>query len=203
MTARREILPWINERLVALCDVSASVWGCTIKGRDIFTSPDSLVFLSEETASIYRRCFAFIECLRDAFLRGETTEAEGNVLVISRLGRPTMCYFMVSLVPTPSGLPEGLISLWPTAPSPYSPLTPTYPVPMLINQVMRAPPTLAQQSASIATVSARTQPQAEPLRRTPAPLLPAPPASLSSLVSSFTCRREGRMWHAYNPSKAS
>lgn len=198
-----EMLPWFNERLVTLCDVSASVWTGTVKGRDMFSAPDSLVFLSAETASIYRRCYEFVERLRGAFLRGLATEAEGFLLLISRLGRATMCYFVVSLVPTLSGVPEGLISLWPTTPSPYSPLTPTYPAPMLIHHAGHAPQTtIAQRSAVFE--STRTQPQAEqPQHRSPAPLMHAPPASLSSLVSSFTCRREGRMWHTYKPGKPS
>lgn len=186
-----QTITWINHRLAELCDLaSTATFDRPIQVRDIFSPPDSLVYLSAQTESAYRCSYELIERIHGTFLHSEATGAEGSMLVISRLGRATMCYFVSTLVPLPDeDQPELLLALWPMA-SQLSPESPAYTIQATI--CMRSP-------RAASNAAARSgQP---PLRASPPS--PPQPASPSSLTSSFTCHRGWRVWHPYCPSKPS
>lgn len=183
------ILTWTNDRLIELCDLPRYV--NPIRGRNVFAAPSSLVYLSENTAGTYRRSYELLAEIEQAFQEGEATEAEGTVLVISRLGRAMMCFFVMLLLPAPAGgAPEALIALWP-----HSQQSASYPLQAILRYTKPKP---AQASTALEQRHHQLRGAAFP----PDHLRP-PPTSPSSLCSTFTCHKGWRVWHPYIPSKAS
>lgn len=185
------VLTWVNDRLIDLCDLPSYV--NPICRKHVFAAPGSLVYLSEETAETYRRSYEQLAQIEEAFLRGEATEAEGSVLVISRLGRAVMCFFVMTLVSTPAsaGMPEALIALWPLPQH-----SAHYPLQAILRYTS---PEFAQHETGTQQTGTH---QLRGVAIPPGQLRP-PPTSPSSLCSTFTCHRGWRVWHPYTPSKAS
>lgn len=169
-------LAWINRPLLDLCDLPLNIQ--PVLTTHVFPPPEQLVFQSAETASAYLQTTHILYNIGRALLRGEATQAEGTLLHISRLGRATVCDFVLALVPAPSGeMPESLLALWPTATAPQAGFA--------VRATLRA--------------HAPAPPQAAPS----SPKAPAsPPISPNALKSKFVCHKAGRIWHPYAPDKA-
>lgn len=220
---------WFNHRLVELCDVSSNI-GRAIQARDIFAAPDSLVYLSAETAASYRRGYELVEEIEIAFLRGEATEAEGSGLVISKLGRASVCLWVLTIIPMPDGgMPEGLLALWPLTPEPYSPLSPMYPAPpglLVLKAKMNGreaelgtlrweqqrqrltPPQYEHQQPhephqqyEQQEAHQREQSEEEPPVQSRALQSSPPPSAPAPLISSFKCHKGWNVWHPYSPKR--
>lgn len=169
-------LSWINRQLLELCDLPLSIQ--PVLTSHVFPPPEQLVFQSGETASAYNQTFNILFNIGNALLRGEASQAEGTLLHISRLGRTTVCDFVLALVPMPSGeMPESLLALWPTATPPQSGV--------VVQATLRTP-------SPAPTPAAALSPKAPS----------SPPVSPNALKSKFVCHKAGRVWHPYAPDKA-
>lgn len=170
-------LTWVNRPLIDLCDVPFSVE--PLVGINVWIFPEKLVFQSAETAAAYFQSCALLRHICEAFLRGEAAEAEGTVLHISRLGRTTICDFVLALVPMPHGeMPECMLALWPRS-TPHT------------GFVVQARYTLHTQASTppLALVSSDKPPSS------------ATPLALHAQQFKFACPKAGRKWHPYAPDK--
>ena len=169
-------LNWFNRQLLDLCDVPLSVQ--PLGGINVWLFSENLVFQSAETASTYSQSLVLLRDISRAFHRGEAAEAEGTVLHISRLGRATVCDFVLALVPQANGEAEGMLVLWPR---------PTPPTGFVVQgRYTLYPQAPAPQRDFDSSASSAS----------PAPL------PLTAQQFKFECPKAGRKSHPYAPEKS-